>query len=633
MVKKISPPLESLERLRQPLNSGEIKVFNFLNEHLSSEWEIYIHPHMNGLCPDFVLLNPKIGIQIIEVKDWKISASPWRWKQDGKNSLTLLRCSQSGCWFSEKRDPFSQLLLYRDEFVELYCPRLGASLAKRFGKKFPVLSACISLPNEPRSKVFNFLYFAFEYYNIRAEDQAIYWPIISADEIEEGNIGAAVPFSLMDHSKFMKEEYAEDLRHWLEEPDLQIEQRSPLILDKRQKLLAESRTNTGYRRIRGAAGSGKSHVLAARAAKLSSKSKRILVVTYNITLGNYLRDLIVRGGLLYNVEKPLNQITILNFHRLAKRICIQSGNKKRYNDLWKSGDNTMVLKEDLAKLTKDILSDKNFEGKGYDAILVDEGQDFRLSWWQCLQKLVKKNGEMILVVDRTQNIYRTPSAWTDTAMIGTGFRGEWAELLVSYRLPDSFIPYVADFAERYISKEERTIPRQQQRLFDFENTRMSWLQVEGSTNQLCSDTILKIFTSEINSAIKKALAYSDVIFLSANNETGLDVVSRLNKKNIKVSHTFDRDSKTARRKKMAFYLGAEKVKATTIHSFKGWESRILVIQIHPVSANSQKEHAAAVYAALTRLKVANNGPSFIAVICSDPLFAEYGNTWPQSSFC
>ena len=50
----------------------------------------------------------------------------------------------------------------------------------------------------------------------------------------------------------MREEYAQDLRHWLEEPDHKAEQRRKLELDRRQKELAESRTATGYRRIKGA---------------------------------------------------------------------------------------------------------------------------------------------------------------------------------------------------------------------------------------------------------------------------------------------------------------------------------------------------------------------------------------------
>ena len=110
------------------------------------------------------------------------------------------------------------------------------------------------------------------------------------------------------------------------------------------------------------------------------------------------------------------------------------------------------------------------------------------------------------------------------------------------------------------------------------------------------------------------------------------MVKRLEEKAIVTAHTFDSNKQKARRQKMGFYLGSEKVKATTIHSFKGWESRILVIQIEPVSG-AQAEHVAAVYCALTRVKLAIDGISFISVICSDPLFEEYGKTWPNGFHC
>lgn len=58
----------------------------------------------------------------------------------------------------------------------------------------------------------------------------------------------------------------------------------------------------------------------------------------------------------------------------------------------------------------------------YDAILVDEGQDYRPIWWQALRNAVRPGGEMILVADKTQNIYATAATWTEDAMANAGFR-------------------------------------------------------------------------------------------------------------------------------------------------------------------------------------------------------------------
>ena len=52
----------------------------------------------------------------------------------------------------------------------------------------------------------------------------------------------------------MSEDTAADLRSWLIEPDYSSEQREPIELNSTQKQLIFTRTDTGFRRIRGAAG-------------------------------------------------------------------------------------------------------------------------------------------------------------------------------------------------------------------------------------------------------------------------------------------------------------------------------------------------------------------------------------------
>ncbi len=53
---------------------------------------------------------------------------------------------------------------------------------------------------------------------------------------------------------------------------------------------------------------------------------------------------------------------------------------------------------------------------------------FSASWWNALRKVCRPGGEMLLVADATQDIYGTARSWTDDAMTGAGFKGDWAEL-------------------------------------------------------------------------------------------------------------------------------------------------------------------------------------------------------------
>jgi hypothetical protein len=72
-------------------------------------------------------------------------------------------------------------------------------------------------------------------------------------------------------------------------------------------------------------------------------------------------------------------------------------------------------------------------------------------------------------------------------------------------------------------------------------------------------------------------------------------------------------------------MGRAEIKATTLHSFKGWESRMLVVH---VSQSWTDENKALVYAALTRLKRSPEG-SWLTVVCAAPELADYGKTWPN----
>ena len=81
----------------------------------------------------------------------------------------------------------------------------------------------------------------------------------------------------------------------------------------------------------------------------------------------------------------------------------------------------------------------------------------------------------------------------------------------------------------------------------------------------------------------------------------------------------------SRRKKMAFYMGNARIKGTTLHSFKGWESRALIIFI---GQSLDKKSSALIYTGLTRLKRHEDGSYLTIVSCADELMP-YGKTWPK----
>jgi hypothetical protein len=626
MARVIEPPREQHDKLLTPLTDGERRVVDLFDANLQPDWEVYVQPHLNGLRPDIVLLHPGVGVAVFEVKDWDLGAMQYYAKPVESGRQILMARDGSGRAFSrEEENPINKILLYKEELFDLYCPRLDS----RAG--FAVITAGLIFPCSPRSeveRVFGPLRDAHD--GMRGYPQ--YYPLSGVEDVTSGNLHAIFPESKRQSSQVMSSAIADDLRGWLKEPFFSREQRTPLELDGRQRELAATRTETGYRRIKGPAGAGKSVVLAARASSLAAEGKHTLVVSFNITLLNYLRDLAVRHDASRRVIR--RQIDFLNFHYWCKRVCLDTGHSEEYKRLWASssdGDELQpepVLSAGLPSLMQQLYSQDAGHGAmpRYDAILVDEGQDFRPSWWQTLRLALKAGGEMVLVADKTQNIYATAAAWTEDTMANAGFRGPWAELKISYRLPPAVVPLVSRFAEEFLTDEEIDIPQIEQRdnqmeFSEFFPVELRWVHVREHASGLdaCFSELRRMMQR-----LHTDTAVPDITVLSGT-ELGRQLTDLLTTKGVHVLHTFDKDKRNSRRQKRAFFQGAARIKATTLHSFKGWEARHLVLFVGSVA---RAEDRALIYTALTRLRRHEAGSALTVVSCCPELFA-YGQSWPE----
>ncbi len=624
MPRLVSPSIDQLSKLRQPMTKGEHSVFDFFNTHLSQEWEIYFQPHLNGLRPDFVLLNPNAGIAVFEIKDWDLDAMEY-WVEGRLGKSPILLGKKDGKRFSlQSQNPIEKVFRYKQELYDLYCPRLKMNVG------FGVITAGVIFPYAKDKRVNELLSPCLNY---RCTTKNLkYYPISGADSIQEGNILKVFPESPRRRSGCMNAEMAKDLRNWLVEPDFSASQRQPLELDRNQRFYVTSRTESGYRRMKGPAGSGKSLILAARAAQLLGEGKEVLVVTFNITLLHYLMDIAVRWS--SSSGKTRKDITWLNFHYWCKRTCQESDHDEEYKQLWRhhneenERENEDILNRQLPDLVSTIIENDTAELiPRYDAVLVDEGQDFLPSWWNVLRKVCREGGEMLLVADATQDIYDTAKSWTDESMRGidSGFPGgPWAQLKISYRLPPMALKYARAFAERFLPQDTVDLP------YETESAqgelmypcKLKWIQTDA-------DHALGVCMDELFSMAPNAdpglLAISDITFLTGNQKFGHKVIIEVGARGVKAVHTFGADSRDSRRKKMGFFMGDSRIKATTIHSFKGWESRALVIFI---GQTVDKKTLALIYTGLTRIKRHVEGSYLTVVSCAQKL-REYGKTWPD----
>ena len=74
-----------------------------------------------------------------------------------------------------------------------------------------------------------------------------------------------------------------------------------------------------------------------------------------------------------------------------------------------------------------------------------------------------------------------------------------------------------------------------------------------------------------------------------------------------------------------FIKGDGRIKVTTLHSFKGWESKAMVVHLSRASA---PDDLALCYAGITRLKRDDFGCYLTVVNCA-PELSSYGQAWPE----
>lgn len=593
MGRVISPPTEALSSLRPPLETGERRAVDFFREHLRDEWEIYVQPFMNGCRPDIVVLNPRAGIAVFEVKDWNLNALSYE-SGTSEDDDSLIVTDRGGRQF-RKVSPLAQVRRYRREIHDLYCPSLGS-------EGWPAITGGVIFPYAPGGDVRELL--------AASSPHPKYEPISGSEDLSAGVLDRVFPEGRRQTSRLMSESIADDLRRWLVEPRHAAAQRVPLRLDAEQRRLAQARTDTGYRRVRGPAGCGKSVVVAARAAELARQRKEVLVVTFNHTLRNYLADLVLRAG------GQRNAVTWLSFHEWCKRTMAQAGRQAAYGALWQQADAESVLEVGLAEAVDRALSvgPTRSSVPRFDAILVDEGQDFRAEWWTLLRKVLRPGGEMLLVADRAQDIYGRQRRWTEEAMVGAGFRGEWSELKVAYRSP----PQLLRLLERYrrnrlpeAAVDSAPIPGQEELAL----LELRWRQVDPDDLIIAMcDEVAALFESQ------QLHSMSDLCVLVDSDALGLELADALMRRNIRTITTIHDDERVSRQLKRAFFGGDARVKLTTIHSFKGWESPLVLVGLRRCSPQ-------VTYTALSRLRRSDSG-SRLTVVCADEEEASFGSEWP-----
>lgn len=557
------------------LNAGELRVAEALVA-LSDEWTVCVQPRLGMDIPDFVALHDRYGVCAIEVKDWAFG------KYRNMNGVVEYR--RDGAWMPVKQHPRLQVHRYQSSMFEscFAQPAHGRAIP-------PSVRSMVVLLNHPTKNANDVLRrrrgAPGEHAVVRGEE--------FFDAVESELVGKAPARPPVDSMA--------KLRAHLESATYVSRLLSPEPLSEGAKNIAKNPNGAAMRRVRGSAGCGKTYGLAARAAALAAEGRSVLVLSYNVTLTHYLRKLVARHSASYGADPT--KVTCVHFHGYCKRIVEEAD---AIGISMTAPDGTEP--SDIV-IWKAISASEQQLRVPYDAILVDEGQDFELDWWNLLREQVRPGGEMLLVADPTQNIFDR-AAWTDEDhMLGSGFSGQWTKLDACYRLPNDMVGAIATFGREFIGGDVvGPTPRPTDGMLPFVDspTVARWQNVRSSRE--LPETAAKFAADLADSS--DGLDASDIVLLCETHDQGLLAVKHLEKLGHDVHHMFAKDRSERKLRKQRFWADARGIKACTIHSFKGWESRAVVLCV-----GNGRNSARLAYVAMTRLQADAGGRSaYIGVV-------------------
>ncbi|MGD1004644.1 MAG: 3'-5' exonuclease [Methanoregulaceae archaeon] len=388
------------DRLPARASRGEDRTFSLLKK-LPDDYLVYYEPNIDNRHPDFIVIAPDLGVIIIEVKGWyfddimKGDHSEITVISDNRERQEIhpLEQARNYMWrlarACEKSPSRSLLLhqngLHKNKFFFPFC-------------HFVVLSN-ITRDNILRRKDQN-VSEIFKMDNTLFRDELVALENASPEELRNtlmrffDPFWEITPFTPQQVDVLRSIIHPEIILSYVPSKSLTEKEAEKcfdlVVLDRRQENNAR-KIGEGHRIIYGVAGSGKTVLLIARAKWLHERDpeSKILLLCYNVVLSVYLKHVLV--------DYP--RIQVFHFDGWAKH----SGIHSRMEDPSKG-----VLEDDISLGNRllEHLRKRTGDYRSYDAILVDEAQDFPPIWFSCiLEALIDPlDGDLLIVCDGNQGI-------------------------------------------------------------------------------------------------------------------------------------------------------------------------------------------------------------------------------------
>ena len=567
MAERIIPSWNEIEKFKEPLSEGEYRLAHFLDDNLPETWKIFIRPDLNGSYPDMVLLNPECGFVVVQVENWPLK--DYR-SNDPRDRLIL-----------DERDKIvTRINRYRSKIIKLL-PQLAEKLIFH-GHYIKLINEVVYFDNLDNHEAI----FIKEKFLENKPSRFI--SVCTSDELQADNLSEIIPSLRYPNRDLMERKWAQQLEFWLNPPE-HPKQAREFRLNSKQEDHAEPLK--GHYRLKGPSGSGKTIVIAYRAARLASSGYRVLILTFNQALWHYIKTIV--DGTPYEFE--WSNLNFNNFHGFSYDFLAEAGvSYPRDLDEEKKEKFLVNMMEEII----DSMDDTEFSKYKYDAIMIDEGQDFKHDWYILLSKFLTDRNEMLLVCDEKQNIYEKDTSWIHE-MHNTQFNKRWRTLDSMYRFPEKIGKFINQFASTFDLDEEVKVEEGlQKRLVGRQpNPYIRWDNIDSR------EWIPRILDAynfvKSQGSPMEPIPDSDITILLPNNETGQEAMEVFHENHVDVDHIFKYVKDSKNYNKRSFNYKDPRVTISTIHSYKGQETDHIIMLI-PEELHGEKELDKLVYTGMTR---------------------------------
>ncbi len=432
---------QGLTQVDARCNAGERRVLHQLKRCLEDDYLVWhdIPIGLRARQPDFVIMSPRWGVLLLEVKDWRRSTlgaatrdavelhtprgrvtQPHPLRQARDYTMELVDLMKTDPALVHANGPFAGRLLFPYGWGVVFSGLKRADArsnhaASDFDELFP--PARTLLRDELEDSV------------PAADFQSRLW----------GMFTVSYPHTLTLPQR--------DRIRWHLFPDIRLPTQGTLDLDGAQAA-ADNVTNAppllpsllqvmdlqqeqvartlgeGHRVIHGAAGSGKTMILIFRAqflAAIAKPEQPILVMCFNRTLASRIEALLRQRGVDERVQ-------VRTFHSWCQdmvrsyQLTVPAGLK---------GDDYF---EALAQVLQRAVDNGRVPGGQYSALLIDEAHDFEDAWLAMAARMVSPATNSLLVLyDDAQSIYQTQRRNFSFASVGIQARGRTSVLRMNYR--------------------------------------------------------------------------------------------------------------------------------------------------------------------------------------------------------